>query len=186
MSRTFVTRWIVATLVVSIIAYVDHGWIQRWAALAPSRVWQGEVWRLVTWVLIVPTPISLVVSCFAIYKFGGDLANQWGERRLLRFVLELVAASGLVTCMVSIITGHTEAHVGGIITMFSLVIVWARQFPDQKVVLYGVIPMQGHNLVRLLAGIIVLFALHFGLYQMAPELAACAIAAGYPRGALRR
>jgi hypothetical protein len=32
----------------------------------------------------------------------------------------------------------------------------------------------------------ILFALHYGIYEMAPELVACAIAAGYPRGWLAR
>jgi len=186
MARTFVTRWIVATLIVSILALVDHDWVAQWIALAPSRVWHGEVWRLVTWVLIVPSPISLVVSCFAIYKFGGDLADLWGERRLGRFVVELVAAAGLMTCLLAILTGDTGAHVGGVVMTFSLVIAWARQFPDQKVMLYGMVPVQGRNLVALVGGLTILFALHYGIYEMAPELVACAIAAGYPSGWLRR
>ena len=35
-------------------------------------------------------------------------------------------------------------------------------------------------------GLTILFALHYGIYEMAPELVACAIAAGYPSGWLRR
>jgi hypothetical protein len=186
MARTFVTRWIAATLIVSIIAFVDHGWIVNWLALYPSRVWHGEVWRLVTWILIVPSPISLVITCVAIYKLGGDLGDQWGERRLLRFAIELVAAAALTTCLLAIITGDTGAHFGGIAMMFSLVIAWARQFPTQRIVLYGVVPVQGTQLVGLVAGLTVLFALHYGIYAMAPELVGCAIAAGYPSGWLKR
>jgi membrane associated rhomboid family serine protease len=186
MSRTFVTRWIAATLIVSIIAFIDNGWLAQWITLAPTRVWNGEVWRLVTWVLIVPSPISLVVTCFAIYKFGGDLGDRWGERRFRRFAIELVAAAALITCLLSIITGDTGAHVGGVVMTFSLVIAWARQFPEQKVMLYGMVPIHGRNLMALIGGLTILFALHYGIYEMAPELAACAIAAGYPRGWLAR
>lgn len=181
MARTFVIRWIVATVVVSLIAFFDHGWISHWLALSPERVWHGEVWRLVTWVLIVPSPISTAVSCYAIYKYGGALADCWGERRLRRFMIELIASAALMTCLLSLITGQTGAHVGGIVTTLSLVIAWARLFFNQPIRLWGV-PMQGRHLVAIACGATILFAFVNGLYEMAPELVACAIAAGYPRG----
>ena len=186
MARTLVIRWIVATVVVSMIALVDHGWIAHWLALSPPRVWHGEVWRLVTWVMIVPSPISILITCFVIYKFGGDLAERWGERRLRRFMIELVASAAMMTCVLSLITGDTGAHVGGIVTTFSLVISWARQFPDQKVLFAGMVPLHGRNVIFVVGGLAILLAFANGLYEMAPELVACAIAAGYPRGWLSR
>src|SRR5260221_14236439 len=77
----FVTRWIVVTLVASIVAALDGGWLAGWAALAPSRVWHGEVWRLATWPLPEPGPVSPGGTCLATYKFGGGLAGAWGDHR---------------------------------------------------------------------------------------------------------
>src|SRR5437879_5949077 len=100
------TKWIVATLTCSIIAVLDGGWLARWFALAPSYVWRGQVWRLVTWPLVEIGPMQLVLTCLAIYKFGGDLAVSWGERRVHRFVLEIVIAAGIVTCLLAALTNH--------------------------------------------------------------------------------
>ncbi|MEO8701355.1 MAG: rhomboid family intramembrane serine protease [Kofleriaceae bacterium] len=186
MARRFAIGWIAVTLGISIIAFLDDGWITNWLVLSPSRVWHGELWRLVTWFLIVPSPISLVVSCVVIYQFGGALVEQWGVRRFRQFWVVLVVTAGVVTCLVSLVTGNTGAHVGGMVTTFSLAIAWARQFPHRELVLYGVVTLSGRKIVLFLSGVIVLFALAFGIYAMAPELVACAIAAKYPRGWLRR
>jgi len=90
-----VSRWIVVTLVASIVAILDGGFVMEWASLAPARVWHGELWRLVTWPLVEPGPISLVITCLSIFKFGGELSVRWGDRRLLRFVGQIVLASGV-------------------------------------------------------------------------------------------
>src|SRR6201995_4319962 len=79
-SSKLVSVWIWVTLLASIVAIVDGGWIAGWAALAPARIWRGEVWRLVTWGGVERGPLQLVVTCASIYKFGGELAPRWGGR----------------------------------------------------------------------------------------------------------
>src|SRR3954471_23134196 len=101
MGSKFVTRWIGVTLVVSIVAVLDNGFVATWAALAPAKIWQGEVWRLVTWALVEPGPLVLVFTCVAIYKLGGDLAVSWGDRRLFRFVRHVVLAAAAATCLIT-------------------------------------------------------------------------------------
>jgi membrane associated rhomboid family serine protease len=182
-----VTKWIVVTLAASIVATLDGGWLASWAALAPSRVWHGEVWRLATWPLIEPGPMSLVVTCAAIYKFGGELAVRWGDRRLRRFVVQIVVGAALVTCLLAAVTdtGYLQ-RVGGWAVFDVLVIAWARQFPEATLVLYGLVALRGRRLITVTLGVAVLFAIYFGPVAMAPELVACAAAAAYPITLLRR
>jgi membrane associated rhomboid family serine protease len=183
---TFTTRWIVATLACSIIAALDGGWLARWFALAPTRVWRGEIWRLVTWVLVEPGPISLVLTCVAIYKFGGELVVRWGDRRLRRFIVEIVLAAGVVTCLLSALTGHFVFRVGGWAVSDALVIAWARQFPERALVVYGLVTVRGRDLVRLTVAVSIIYALYVSPVVMAPELVACIAAAAYPKSLLRR
>jgi membrane associated rhomboid family serine protease len=177
-----VTRWIVLTLAASIVAALDGGWLASWGALEPARIWRGELWRLVTWPLIESGPMSLVVTCMVIYKFGGELAVRWGDRRLRRFVATVVVLAAAATCILAAITGQLHVHrLGGWAVADVLVIAWARQFPDATLVLYGVLPLRGRDLVRVTVGIAFVFALFFGFVVMAPELVACAAAAMYSR-----
>ena len=105
MAGKLIPRWLALTLVASIVAALDGGWIISWAALAPSRIWHGEVWRLVTWPLVETGVMSLLFTCAAIYKFGGELAERLGDQRLFRFVRHVVLSAAVVTCIIGVIPG---------------------------------------------------------------------------------
>jgi len=186
-SSKFVTRWILVTLASSIVATLDGGWLASWAALAPSRILHGEVWRLATWPLIEAGPLSLVLTCAAIYKFGGELAVRWGDRRLRRFIGAIVVGAAVLTCGLAAIAGgaHLE-RLGGWAVTDALVIAWARQFPERTLVLYGLVAVRGRELVAVTLGIAILIAIYVGPIAMAPELIACSAAATFPRTLLRR
>lgn len=185
-ASTFVSRWILATIAVSIVAVLDGGWTASWLALAPARIWHGQLWRLVTWPLVEHGPIQLILTCASIYKFGGELAIRWGDRRLRRFALQLVVGAAVVTTLLATATGATElARHGGWAVAEMLTIAWARQFPDATLVVYGLLALNGRRLIRFTCGVAIVLAIYLGPVWMAPELAACAAATWYPRGWLR-
>ncbi len=178
--------WILALLAASIVAWFDGGFAFTWLSLAPSRVFHGQIWRLATWPLIEGSPLQLIFTCAAIYKFGGELAVRWGDRRLRRFILEIVIASATVTCLLAIATGRSHiVRSGGWAISDALVIAWARQFPRGTVVLYGLLVLRGRDLIAVTIAATALFALAFGPVSMGPELCACLFTAAYPRARLR-
>jgi membrane associated rhomboid family serine protease len=182
-----VYRWLVVTLAASIIAALDGGWLASWAALEPSRIWHGQLWRLATWPLIEPGPMSLIFTCVAIYKFGGELAVRWGDRRLRRFMVEILLGAAVVTCVLAAIAGVSSIRrLGGWAVGDVLAIAWARQFPDRALVLYGLLVLRGRDVVRVICGATIVFAIFIGPVHVAPELLACAAAALYPTARLRR
>lgn len=177
----FVKRWIAATVIVSIICAVDQGFVMKWLSLVPDRVFQhGEVWRLVTWALIVRAPITLIVVAYAIYRFGGELAAQWGPARLRRFVVQLLILSAAATCALAWLTGDHGAHTCSSLTMFSLLVAWARQFPEREVVLYGVVHVRGRQIMKYAGLVVLLCAIYYGPYAFAPELAGVGLALIWP------
>jgi len=184
--RTFVHRWIAATVIVSIICAVDRGWVMKWLALAPDHVLHGEVWRLVTWALIVRAPFTLVVVGWLIYRFGGELAAHWGEPRLRSVVIQLGVVAAVATCAIAVAMGQHTAHTCSSLTLVPLVILWGRMYPEREVVLYGMIHVKAAQLVGYAAIFIGLFTVYYGLYAFAPELVSCALALVYPKGWLRR
>ncbi len=186
-SSKFVSQWITVTVVASLFATFDGGWLLHWASLAPSKIWHGQIWRLVTWPVIEQGPLGIVVTCIAIYKFGGELAVRWGDRRLRRFTIEVVLAASIVTTLLAGLAGHTYlVRVGGWAITDALLVAWARQFPYTPVQLYQFLTLQGRQLVMFTVGVAVLFAVYYGPVAMAPELVACAIAAWYPSAWLAR
>jgi membrane associated rhomboid family serine protease len=181
-----VLRWTGLTLGVSIVGALDGGWLSRWTALVPSRVWHGEVWRLISWPWILTDCGPLLMTLAVIYRFGGDLAEQWGELRLRRFIVHILIGAGLGTCALeSLLGGYQLVRLGGLVASDVLVIAWARQFPERPLVLCGLPTMSGRDLVRFTVGSAILFAVVDGPLYRAPELLACLAAAVYPRSWLR-
>lgn len=181
-SSPLISQWLLATIGLSILAQLDGGWIVSKLALIPSRVWLGEVWRLVTWPLIELGPVSLLLTCLVIFRFGSDLATRWGERRFQRVMLQIVVAAAVITVLVSAIADVSRlARVGGWAVSDALMILWARQFPTQSIVLYGMLTLNGRKLIQFTIGFTALYAIYYSPVAMAPELAACALAYYYPR-----
>jgi membrane associated rhomboid family serine protease len=106
-SSRLVERWLLLTLGASLLSMFTAGWLADWARLSPDRVLHGQVWRLVTWAFVETAPMSLIFTCVAIFKFGGDLAVRWGDRRLQRFMLEIILGAAVVTTLLALIAPST-------------------------------------------------------------------------------
>jgi hypothetical protein len=185
-SSKLVSTWIWVTVLASLVAAVDGGLVARWAALAPSRILHGEVWRLATWVLVEQSPFGLILTCLSVYRFGGDLIPRWGERRLLRFMVEVVGGAGVVTVLFALISDDAWRmyHLGGWAVGDALVIAWARQYPDRVLVIYGLARLHGRDLITVVIAMTSVYAIYVGPFAMAPELLACAAALWYPSARL--
>jgi membrane associated rhomboid family serine protease len=186
-SSNAIYRWIAITLALSVIAWLDGGFLAHWLALSPARIWRGEVWRLVTWIFIETSPTSLVMTCVVIYRFGGELAPRWGTRRLHRFMLELVLLAAVTTALLGLVFRDVleVQRLGGWVVSDVLVIAWARQFPTSTLNVYGVMRLHGMQIVAFTAGFVILVALAIGPLWFVPELVAVAAVALYPIGRLR-
>jgi membrane associated rhomboid family serine protease len=182
-SSKFISTWLLVTAAASIVSMVDGGWLRGWMAFAPERIWHGQVWRLVTWVLIEGGPWNLAFTCACIYKFGGELAPRWGDRRLRRFVLQIVVGASAIASILALLS-ELSWHLhrcGGVLVSDALIIAWARQYPNDVIRMFGFIELGGQRLVAFTVGVTVLIALASNPFMMAAELVACIAAATYPR-----
>jgi membrane associated rhomboid family serine protease len=177
-----------AALVASLIAALDvrgGGHLFWWLALVPHRVWEGELWRLVTWVLVQPGPMSLVFFCVTLFHCGGELEWGWGTRYFASRLLALVVLVGLVTLAVVAVAGEGSRlpYLGGRPVTCALIIAWALQYPERRVAVYGVLVVGGRTLAHGTLLVVLLFTAYVGVVGMTPELAACAAALLYMHGA---
>lgn len=185
-SSSLVTKWLAITIVVSVIGALDGGFLMHWLSLVPHRILAGEVWRLATWPFVEPSPVELVLTCMAIFRFGTELSVSWGPRRLARFAIETLLTAGVVAVILSTITHTPMRHLGGWAVGDLLVIAWARQFPNRALTFYGLVTVYGRNLVHLTIAITAVYAIYVGIVEFSPELVTCAIAALYPTSRLAR
>lgn len=105
--------------------------------LEPSKVMEGEIWRLVTFIF-VPESESIISFIFAIYfnyLAGTGLEQEWGE-----FKFNFYYFVGMITTIiVSMVTGATAT---GAYINLSLFLAFAMIYPNFQVLLFYIIPVK--------------------------------------------
>src|SRR6266571_1626741 len=92
---------ITAVVVASLFGAIGRGLaLVENAALVPALVWQGQLWRLVTWVFFERNPFSLLFAALTLYWFGKDLCYAWGPRRFLATFFVVAIGAAAITCLV--------------------------------------------------------------------------------------
>jgi membrane associated rhomboid family serine protease len=168
---------LVATVLVSLVAAVGAQLGQGMRALLllqPAAVWEGEVWRLVTWVLVEESPLNLLFGGLVLYWFGRDLVDAWGARRFLATWFGIPAAAAVLTCLVGLAWPRVQGGwFGGFwVALNVLVICWGLAYPFRQILLYFALPVSGQALVWITVGGTVLFALFSSVAAFVPHLLA--------------
>ena len=178
---------IVAIAALSITAAVGlrngASFIAEGSLLLGQRVWQGEVWRLVTWSLFEPRPLQLLFACLSLYWFGSELARKCGQRRFLAFFFAVAAAAGACTALVGLVwpVVGTIPYAGSWAVLDAIMIAWGTLFPSRELRLYGVVRLTGRHMVWLTLGGTALYVLFEGLAPFIPHVAAELLTLGWLR-----
>ncbi len=106
-------------------------------ALIPSEVFKGQVWRLITFILL-PNNFSvfwILFSVYLTYMLGASLENYWGT-----FRLNLYFFTGMLGSIIAaFITG---GGVTGYYLNLSLFLAFATLFPDREFTLFFMFPIK--------------------------------------------
>jgi membrane associated rhomboid family serine protease len=172
---------LVATGVVSLAAAIGDQLgqgVRTLLLLQPAAVWEGEVWRLVTWVLVEENPLNLVLGGLVLWWFGRDLDEAWGTRRLLATWFGVPALAGAATCLLALAWPRLLASwaSGFWVALDVLVVSWGLLYPFRQILLWFALPVSGRALAGITVGGTVLFALFSGIAAFVPHLVAEAIA----------
>jgi membrane associated rhomboid family serine protease len=155
---------IVATVVVSLVAAVGGRsglGLQQVLLLDTGAVWQGEVWRLITWVLVEDSPLNLLFGGLVLFWFGRDLVEAWGERRFLLTYFAVPAVAGVLTSLLALPWPGLDAYrfAGFWVALEALVVAWGLNHPFRQILLFFAVPVSGKALVWITLGGTVFFAL---------------------------
>jgi len=106
--------------------------------LIPSKVLQGQVWRLATFLVIPPVtnPIFAFFAWYLFYLMGTSLENHWGVSRYNIYLL----IGYLTTVIVSFLPPAlpaTNAFLGG-----SVFLAFAFLYPEFQLFLFFIVPVK--------------------------------------------
>ena len=147
-------------------------------SLDPSKVMHGQIYRLISWIVIPPYGASIFVIITLMFYFyvGRTLENSWGDFRYTVYILSGIIFTDLgimITYFIMSALGKPEL-VGiyvdyglfGASTYYlcmSMFLAYAFMFPDMQVLLYFIIPIKVKWLGYLDIAYLIVEVLRFGL-----------------------
>lgn len=115
--------------------------------LEPAQILKGEVWRLLSWVIIPPNDniIFVIFMMLLYYSLGNTLESYWGAFRynvyIFSGILFTVIGAFIVNGLIGGITGFGSLYSTYYINM-SIFLACASIMPDYQLLLYGIIPIK--------------------------------------------
>ena len=115
--------------------------------LEPALILKGQVWRLLSWVIIPPNDniIFVIFMMLLYYSLGNTLESYWGAFRynvyIFSGILFTVIGAFIVKGLIGGITGFGSLYSTYYINM-SIFLACASIMPDYQLLLYGIIPIK--------------------------------------------
>lgn len=126
-------------------------------SLDVSKILQGQVWRLVTWVIYPPNTsnfLFFVISIlFFYYPIGTSLERTWGSFRYTLYIFSGLLFTIISAFLLHFITGGF-VEIGGMVyaiggsifstyyISMSVFLAYALSYPDMQVLLWFIIPIK--------------------------------------------
>ena len=115
--------------------------------LEPALILKGQVWRLLSWVIIPPNDniIFVIFMMLLYYSLGNTLESYWGAFRynvyIFSGILFTVIGAFIVNGLIGGSTGFGSLYSTYYINM-SIFLACASIMPDYQLLLYGIIPIK--------------------------------------------
>lgn len=143
--------------------------------LNPEMIMRGQVYRLVTWIVMPPGGVSLwlVITLMFYFSIGRTLENTWGDFRYTLYIVSGIVFTDLgvmLTYLALKLMGQAEmaslfAYYSNTSTYYlcmSMFLAYAFMFPHMQVLLYFIIPIKVKWLGYLYIAILAVTVLQYG------------------------
>ena len=118
--------------------------------LDPAYILRGQIWRLITWVIIPPSSLSIwtVIMLFFYFSIGTSLERTWGDFRYNVFIFGgmLISVIAAFLCYFILKAAGTDFMFGQAFSTYyicmSIFLAYALTYPDMQVLLMFVIPIR--------------------------------------------
>ncbi|MCD7884507.1 MAG: hypothetical protein LUI87_12500 [Lachnospiraceae bacterium] len=136
MIALYVAGYLIEYLMPSLVSYLY---------LSPTMILKGQVWRLITWVIIPPYSLDVftIITLYFYFSIGRTLEQTWGS-----FQFNVYIFSGIIF---TILGAFLLYFIGGIDGFYyfstyyvcmSMFLAFAATYPDMQVLLMFIIPIK--------------------------------------------
>lgn len=145
------TLWLVAGYGIGCVLRFMSPSILGYLTMEPYFILHGQIWRLITWVLVPETTnffFALIMMLFY-YQLGQSLERTWGTFRYNVYIwggIVFTILGGFLLYGILSVTTGTSYLIGNSITTYyinmSIFLAFALMYPDMQVMLYFIIPIR--------------------------------------------
>lgn len=149
-------------------------------SMDPEKILHGQVYRLITWVVIPPQSINIFVVIMLMFYFhvGRTLENYWGDFRYTLYIIAGIIFTDIgmmVTYLImaamgqaSLLSAYAAYGLYGASTYYlclSMFLAYAFMFPDLQVLYMMIIPIKVRWLGYLDIAYLIVTIVQYGLNQ---------------------
>ena len=123
--------------------------MQQFLTLEPALILRGQVWRLVSWLLIPPESSNIffvVIMLFFYYSIGNTLERTWGTFRYNVYIFSGILTSIIGSFILYFIAGGNGIRLGNAFSTYyismSIILAFSATYPDMQVLFMMFIPLK--------------------------------------------
>lgn len=149
------TRFIIGAYAIGyLFSFMGGGTILGYLTLEPGLIiFKGQVWRLLTWVLVPPSSFSIFTAFMLLFYFsvGTNLERTWGNFMYNVYIFGgmIFTVIGAFICYFIAQAGMQAGALAGVGYYFStyyvsmsIFLAYAVTYPDMQILLYFIIPIK--------------------------------------------
>ncbi len=140
--------YIIVAYIIGYILMFTNPNALMYLTLEPYAIIHGQVWRLVSWVLIPPgtSIIWAVIMMFFYYSLGRNLERTWGVFKFNLYIFGGIIFTILGAFLLFFITGMGPNMIGSYFSTYyinmSIFLAFAICYPNMQVLLWFIIPIR--------------------------------------------
>ena len=120
------------------------GWVTDWFILDPTKVMEGQVWRLLTYAFLHSVGsvffLHLIFNMLFLWWFGSDMETLYGSKEFLAIYLVSALFGGITQQTWSLIQGSATPCLGASGAVTTMLILCALHYP-RKIIFFWFFPM---------------------------------------------
>lgn len=137
--------------------------IMGYGALIPARTFlAGDLWRLVTYLFIhAVNPLHVLFNMLALWMFGVELEQMWGQKKFLTFYFVTGVGAGLFNLILLTSPGSEYVQIiGASGAVLGLLTAYAWYYPHRQILVMFLFPLPVRTAVLIFGAISLLFAMN--------------------------
>ncbi len=136
---------VIGNVIVYLFSSMDRsGYFTYYLLFSPTAILHGQIWRLITFIFVPSSGniFLLFISLYFYYFIGSTLERQWGSAKFTLYYLSGILFNIIYGMIAGLISGSSVILLDASYINLSMFFVFATYYPDNRVLLFFVIPIK--------------------------------------------